>query len=66
MMKNKTEKVAEALANIQQPRPFVNQVLTKCPDLCVLLLAIAEGTRYKRDAEIAVKEIYPAWPEINE
>ena len=60
----KTEKVAEALADIQMPRPFVNQVLAKCPDLCRVLLTVTEGTRYHGDAELAVREIYPEWPFI--
>lgn len=62
--KTKRQRVAEALVDVQMPRPFTNPVLTKCPAVCNLLLTIAEGTKYQTDAELAVKEIYPDWPEI--
>lgn len=62
--KTKRQLVAEALVDVQMPRPFTNPVLTKCPDICNLLLTIAKGTKYQNDAELAVKEIYPDWPEV--
>ena len=62
--KTKRQRVAKALADVQMPRPLTNPVLTKSPAICNLLLTIAERTKYQTDAELAVKEIYPDWPEI--
>lgn len=62
--RNKRERIAAIIADMNTPETGNARVLRLCPEICALLLETTSGTKYRQDALEAVKTIYPNWPEI--